>query len=126
MKPGVIHPVPPSLFRCYKLESVDSDEKNIRLCFENWPLAVVGDGCSVNKKVGEKLTTEIGLISPTTRCSGHAATGSIKRMASSETISVPEVVTFAGGLMPILKHFQLSGNSTSLLNDALLAMEMKP
>ena len=126
LEPDVIHPVPPTLFRCCKLESVDFDKKDIQLCFENWPVALVGDGCSVNKKAGEQLTTEIGLLSPTTRCSGHAATGSIKRMPSSETMSVPEVVIFAGVLRPILKHFQWRGKSTALLNDALLAMEMKP
>ena len=60
------------------------------------------------------------------RCSTHAGSGSIKRMSSSKTMSVPEVVTFAEGLRLILRHFKLSGKSTSLLNDTLEIMEMKP
>ena len=65
------------------------------------------------------LTEHIGLLSPTSRCSAYAASGSLKRMASSETMSVPEIVTFVDGLRPILRHFKLSGKSTAALNDAL-------
>lgn len=38
---------------------------------------------------------------------------------------VDAVVTFAAGLKPVLKHFQMSGKSSFILNDALLIMEMK-
>ena len=113
-------------FKCCTLESVDFIQKKIQLVFENWPVAIVADGCKVNQKAGEMLTEEYGLLSPTTRCSAHAGTGTLKRISSSKTMSVPEVVTFVEGLHPILRNFKLSGKSTSLLNDALEIMEMKP
>ena len=72
--------------------------------FENWPVALVGDGCSVNPKAGELLTTMFGLLSPTTRCSGHAASGSIRRMTTPKTMCVDETITFAAGIKPVLKH----------------------
>ena len=41
-------------------------------------------------------------------------------------MSVPEVVTFASGIKPILKHFKLSGKSSALLQQCLEIMDMKP
>ena len=123
LEPEIIHPHPPPFFKCCKLVSVDFDTKHVEL---NWLVATVADGCGVNHKAIEVLTNEIGWLTPA-RCSGHAASGSIKIIASSETFCPPEVVTFAAGLRLILKHFKLSGGkSTALLNDALLVMEMKP
>ena len=104
----------------------DFEKKEIEIIFDCWPTALVGDGASINPKAGKILTENYGLLSPTTRCSGHAASGSIKRMATSKTMQVDAVVTFATGLKPVLKHFKLSGKSSSALNDALEVMEMKP
>ena len=111
--PEEIPPSPPSIFKCTTSEHIDWEERKIDLLFENWPVALVGDGCSVNKKAGEILTSHIGLLSPTTRCSAHAASGTIRRITASKTMSVPEVVTFASGINPILKHFKLSGKSSA-------------
>ena len=47
-------------------------------------------------------------------------------MSKSETYSVEEVKTFVEHLRPILRHYQQSGKSTSVLNEALEAMDMKP
>ena len=109
------------LFKFCTLDAVDFQEKKNQL-FQNWPLALVGDGCSINRKAGEVLSEQIGLLSPTTRCSAHSASGSIKWMSSSQTMSVP----FAEGLQPILRNFTLSGKNSSVLNDTLEIMEMKP
>ena len=87
-------------------------------------MALVGDGYAINKSTGDGLAAIYGLLSPTICCSAHAASGSIKRMAYSKTMQVEEVVTFTSGICPILQHFQLSGKSTSLLNDALQKMNM--
>ena len=43
----------------------------------------------------------------------------------SRTSCVPEVVTFASGIKPILKHFKLSGKSSALLQQCLEIMAMK-
>ena len=124
--PSLIALSVPAIFSCCKLSSLDFESKEIELIFENWPTAPVADGCSCNKKAGEILVKDYGMMYPTTRCSTHAGSGSIKRLASSKTMCVDEVVTFANGIRPVLKHFQLSGKSTSYLNDALQAMEIEP
>ena len=46
-------------------------------------------------------------------------------MSNSENHSVEEVKTFVGYFRTILQHFQQSGKSTSILNDALSSIEMK-
>ena len=116
----------PAIMRCTVLENCNFDNKVIDLIFDNWPVALVADGCGVNPKAGEKLVADFGLLSPTTRCSGHAASGSIRRLSTSKTMCVDEVVTFAAGLKPVLKHFKRSGRSSALLNLSLKVMEMKP
>ena len=124
--PEEIPTSPPSIFKCTTYEHIDWEERKIELLFENWPVALVGDGCSVNKKAGEILTSHIGLLSPTTQCSAQAANGTIRRITTSKTMSVPEVVTFTSGIKPILKHFKLSGKSSALLQQCLEIMDMKP
>ena len=49
--------MPPPIFKCTVLEQVDFGAKVIELSSENWPVALVGDGCSVNPKAGQILTT---------------------------------------------------------------------
>ena len=87
---------------------------------------MVGDECSVNKKAREILTSHISLPSPTKRCSAHAASGTIRWITTSKSVSVPEVVTFDSGIKPILKHFKLSGKISVLLQQYLEIMDMKP
>ena len=68
----------PSIMKCCQLESCSFEEKVIDLTFDDWPTALVADGCGVNPKGGKKLVEDFGLLSPTTRCSGHAASRSIR------------------------------------------------
>ena len=123
--PEEIPPSPPASFKCTAYEDIDWEERKIELLFSNWPVASVGDACSV-KNAGEILTSHIGLLSPTTRCSAHAASCAIRWITTSKTMSVPEVVTFASGIKPILKHFKLSGKSLASLQQCLEIMDMKP
>ena len=77
--PNEIAPKPPSIFRCTTIISdIGFLNKHIDLLFENWPVALVGDGCGVNPKAAERLTYLYGLLSPNLRCSGHAASGSMR------------------------------------------------
>ena len=125
--PEVIPPSDiPEIFKCSKMTDCDFEEKKIEINFEMWPTALVADGASVNPKAGKILAEKLGLLSPSTRCSVHAATGSLKRASTSKTMQVDELVTFAAGIKPVLKHFKKSGKSSSLLNDALEIMDLKP
>ena len=103
--PDKITLTPPSIFKCCSLSSVDFELKNILLTFDNWSVALVGDGSAVNKSVGDSLDANYGLLSPTARCSAHAASGPVKMIASFKTMCVEEVVTFASGIHPIFQHF---------------------
>ena len=89
-----IHPQSPPFFKCCILDVVDFKDKKVELVFQNWSLALVGDSCNINKKAGEIVTEQIGLLLPTTRCSANRASDNIKRMSSSQTMSVLKVVTF--------------------------------
>ena len=101
---------PPQYFKCCVIVDKDDINKRIALEFLNWPVCVTADGCSTNSAATDLLVSKIGLLSPGTRCSGHAAHGSMRRLASSKTMCVTEVVEYATNIRPVLKHFKNSGN----------------
>ena len=105
--------------------NIDYDVRKMELLFDNWPVCIAADGCATNSAAVEVLVDKIGLLSPGTRCSAHAAHGSARCLATSKTMSVQEVVEYATNLRPVLKHFKNSGKSLCLLNDALKLLEMK-
>ena len=117
---GVVSP--PEFFRCCSFVNIDHNTKKMELMFDNWPVCIAADGCSTNSAAIELLVDKIGLLSPGTRCSAHAAHGSARRLATSKTMSVQEVVEYAVNLRPVLKHFKHSGKSLSILNNALNAL----
>ena len=90
-----------------------------------WPVAVVADGCSTNVCAGEKLVEKYGMVSPNMRCAAHAADGCLKRLANSKTMCVVEVSEFLPYFRKIMKHFALSGKSSSALNDTLAVLHMR-
>ena len=115
----------PNYFDCCLIENTDWGERTIQLLLRNWPVLIMADGCSVNVLARTKLTELLGLLSPNVRCYVHAGDGSLKRMAKSQTYSVPEVKEFETYLRIFLHHFQLSGKSTHLLNEAPSNLEIK-
>ena len=119
-------PIPPVYFKCCVIENIDMQGKKITLVMMFWPVGINADGCSVNNLASVKLVNVYGLVTPSARCGSHAADGSIKRMAKSQTYCVEEVKVLAEFFAKILRHFQLSGKSTCLLNNALSALDMKP
>ena len=116
-------PSPPAYFRCCKLLKIGSD--SIQLEMDNWPICIMADRCSKNHSASNKLTTLLGLLFRSLSCAVNAAGGSIKRLTNHKTVNVPEVSEYLPALRSILKHFQLSGRSTAVLNDALGSLDMK-
>lgn len=117
---------PPEYFKCCTIISQDSENRSLELLFPHWPVCITADGCRTNAAAVDLLVEKVGILSPRARCSAHAAHGSMRRMASSKTMSVQEVVEYATNIRPVLKHFKNSGKSLSILNDALKLLEMKP
>ena len=120
---GVVSP--PEYFKYYTVINIDYDVRKMEVLFHNWPVCIAADGCAINSAAVEVLVNKIGLLSPGTRCSAHAAHGSERGLATSKTMPVQEVVEYATNLRPNLKHFKKSGKSLRLLNDALKLLEMK-
>ena len=85
----------------------------------------MADGCSTNIAAGNQLTKYLGFLTPNLRRVLHAADGSIKCMINSKTMNFQELSDFIPAIRAILRHFQPSGNSTFLLNEALEMMEIK-
>ena len=116
--------IPPQVFKICSVDQVTKDE--INLTAENWPVNINGDGCSTNMCASRNLSKKYGILSPSIRCVVHAADGTIKRMVNSKTMNVDYVSEFLPFYRTILRHFQQSGKSLAILNDALQFLEMKP
>ena len=84
----------------------------------------MADGCTTHTAASNQLTRYLGFLSPSMRCVIHAADGSVKRMLNSRIMNFPDLSEFIPTLKAILRHFQLSGKSTALLDEAL-EMNMK-
>ena len=78
------------------------------------PISVCGDGCSVNTKRSRLLEEQFGLKSAFTRCSSHAASGTIRQTATSETMSPPDGMSLYSNLRKVLKHFSQSPKITEI------------
>ena len=122
---GIVIPSsqPPEFFKLCSVVSVEGTEINLE--FKEWPVTVMADGCSTNVAAANKLSECFGFVTPNIRCTVHAADGSMKRLTNSKTMNVPEFSEFLPPFKTILRHFQLSGKSTSLLNNALEVLDLK-
>ena len=85
----------------------------------------MGDSWSINVAAGTILNDYLGLLTPSIRCTVHAADGLIKRPTNSKTRNIQVKSDILPNLYSVLRHFQLNGKSTHLLNEALESMEMK-
>ena len=110
---GVVSP--PEYFKCCTVINIDYDVRKMELLFDNWPVCIAADGCATNSAAVEVLVNKIGLLSPGTRCSAHAAHGSARRLTTSKTMSTQEVVEYATNLRPALKHFKIVVNPCACL-----------
>ena len=90
-----------------------------------WPITIMADGCSTNAYAGNKISECSRLIFPSIRCVGPAADGPLKRLTNSKTMNVSEISEFVPPFRTILRHFQQSGKSSCLLNEALGMLDMK-
>ena len=88
-----IPPNPPNYFKIGTLQTVDHKEKVIHIkVSEKFPVSNVGDGVAVNVKASRILRDLFGFMSPDFRCTAHCASGTVRRLATSKTMSVSEVI----------------------------------
>ena len=119
--PDII-PRPPAIFKTCSLVGIN--DSTIQLESINWPNAVTGDGCATNYAACRMLSEDFGLQTPFNRCSSHTADGTLKRLAKSKTMNIPEVTTLYDALRSVMSHIVCSPKSTSLLKDSIAALDL--
>ena len=85
----------------------------------------MADGFPTNSYALNKISENLGLLSPSVRCISHAANGTTKWMVNSRSINVPEISKFLPPYQTIC-NFQISGKNLALLNEAMDVLEIKP
>ena len=78
----------PEFFKCCTIISQDNVGRKLELSFVNWQACITADGCATNAAAVNLLVEKLGLLSPSARCSAHAAHGSMKHLAGSKTMCV--------------------------------------
>ena len=117
---------PPFYTKLGILSKVDEESKVIIVSVTNMPVANCGDGVFVNGKAARVMSELYGIDTISLRCSAHAADGTLKRIARSETMSVGAVKSCYEHFRPIVNHFALSSQSKDLLDESLRMLELKP
>ena len=78
---------------------------------KNLPVGNCGDGVSKNSKAIGLMNELYGINAPDFRCSAHAAYGSLKHIAKSETICIDEMKSLYDNLKSVVKYFSFSVKS---------------
>ena len=117
----------PTYFKLGKIIEVIPESKEIHIeIADNIPVGNCGDGVAVNEKAARLLGILLGMNMPSFRCSAHAADGSLKRLARSQTMSVEQVTLLYPCLKTVTKHFTNSCKSKEQLDKAMCMLELKP
>ena len=120
-----LSPVPPIYFKLGTVKEIKETEIHINMA-KTLPVAVTGDGVSVNTKASRLLGELYGMPVPDFRCSSHIASGCIKRMATSKTMNVPEVFALYPVMRTITKHFEASIKNKERLDECMKVLELTP
>ena len=125
LKPDKIWPMPPKYFKLGKLKTLDVENQTIEI--EASPnLGNCGDGVAVNTKAARIMCSLYGILSPAFRCASHSSDGTLKRMTSSQTMCVDEMVELYESMSPVVKHFSYSVKNRETLDRAMELLEMTP
>ena len=118
----------PQYFKMTKLEHLDNDEKTIKLIavMPSIPVGNCGDGVSTNLKAGRIISEEMGWPIPSNRCSSHSCDGTLKRIATSKTMNVAEVVSCYEALRAVIQHFKQSIKDKDVLEESMKILNMTP
>ena len=79
---------------------------------------------SWNSKAARVMKELYGSESPGFRCAAHAADGSLKCIAKSETMCAEEVKSFYKTLRSVVHFFQYSGKGKEALDQVIETVEM--
>ena len=121
---SLILPEYPPIFKIKSLKVIEQGTVHLEVDPRNIPTTTCRDGCAVNMKGARLLTETHGINSPSSNCSSHLASGTIRRMCTSANSSQADATSLYDNLKALLKHFAMSPKSTEFLNNALNALEL--
>ena len=98
-------PNPTHLFKLGSLENLDSNKKIVEIVVPNWPVKLMTDGCATNVCASRNISQQLGLLSPSVRCSSHTAAGTIKRISTSKIRNVSQITEFLPTFCTVMRFF---------------------
>ena len=121
----ILPPAPPLYFKLGTVKEIKETEIHISMD-KNLPVALTGDGVSVNIKASRLLSELYGMPAPGFRCSSHIASGCIKRLATSKTMNVPEVFALYPVIRTVTNHFANSIKNKERLDECMRILDLTP
>ena len=117
-EPNYVPPVSWSYFTIDQSVKEDLDKKVVLIAVSNrFPAANIGDGVLVNVKAPRVLQDLFNFMSTGFWCSARAASGFIKRLVTSKTMNVHEVITLYESLRTIIKNLESSVKNKEALDN---------
>ena len=116
---------PPEYMKLGTIQRVDIEAKEIYIELKNMPVGNTGDGVFSNMKVARLLVLCYSLETLHFWCATHSTDLVLKRMATSKTMCVPQVVTTYDALRPVVKHFEKSAKSKDILDKSTSVLDLK-
>ena len=108
------------------LRQVDEENKVIDDVVEDYPVVNCGDGVAVNNSAAVFIANTYSLPSLSAWYSVHASDGTLKRLAKSKTMSVPEIVTLYECLRSIVQNFKFSIKNKDILDSSMAMLGLTP
>ena len=108
-------PNPTHLFKLGSLENLDSNKKIVEIVVPNWPVKLMTDGCATNVCASRNISQQLGLLSPSVRCSSHTADGTIKRISTSKTRNVSQITEFLPTFCTVMRFFLAKQRKSSII-----------
>ena len=115
---SLILPEYPPICKIVSLKGIKQGTVHLEVDPRNIPATKCGDGCAVNLEGARLLTETYGINSPSSKCSSHLASGTIRRMCTSVNSSQVDSTSLYDNLKALLKHFAVNPKSTEFLNNA--------
>ena len=103
-------PIPPHFFKLVSLENLDFNKKIVKIDVPDWHINLMADGYVINVCASRNIPEQLGLLSSSIRCTSCAAVGAIKRISTSKSRNVPQILKFLPALCTAMCHFQLAEN----------------
>ena len=96
---------PPHFFKLGSFVNLNPNKKIVEIVVPDWPVQLMADGCATNVCASRNISEQLGLLSPSIKCTSHTADRTVKRISTSKARNVPQITGFLPAFCIVMRHF---------------------